>query len=39
VAEGWTEAFDRLKSADDIMAKEYKDEIDTLLVFVRVALP
>jgi hypothetical protein len=40
VQEGWRAAYDELKRRDEQMVKDYKDEIDTLLVFVRpVILP
>jgi hypothetical protein len=34
-ADGWNEAFEKLKTLDEFMQKDYKEDIDTLLVFVR----
>jgi hypothetical protein len=34
----WRVMFDELKARDEIMVKEYQEEIDTLLVFVRLFL-
>jgi hypothetical protein len=36
--DGWHAAFEEFKARDEIMVKEYREEIDTLLVFVRVPL-
>jgi hypothetical protein len=33
-AAGWREVFTRLKEVDEAMFKDFKDDIDTLLVFV-----
>jgi hypothetical protein len=34
-ADGWKDAFEKLKTLDELMQKDYKEDIDTLLVFVR----
>jgi hypothetical protein len=34
--DGWHAAFEEFKARDEIMVKEYREEIDTLLVFVRI---
>jgi hypothetical protein len=34
VAEGWSSAYDHLKREDENMHREFREEIDTLLVFV-----
>jgi hypothetical protein len=36
VEEGWKAAYDELKRLDEKMVAEYREEIDTLLVFVSV---
>lgn len=34
-AEGWRRVYEELKRRDERMVAEYREEIDTLLVFVR----
>jgi hypothetical protein len=36
---GWQAAYEELKRRDSMMVTDYREEVDTLLVFVRATCP